>query len=190
MSNFLITAPAYVDLNINNKTFIRSYFTKQTDFSVSTYGKIISYVIFFLRDCLTLVIKIYLNIVSVVLIKKYFYKLSVNSTSKLDRKDSITAPNQVYITTQKTYMTKVDRNLTFIAITMSVLSSFENLFFIVTYMYSAFGLNQIGWTLYFFSNFIVAIKHSSNLIILYLFNDVFKEEFFKIFFRFRKNNQN
>ena len=179
--NFFVTKPAFVDLYINNKTLIRSYYTAQTDFSMSTIGIVLAYLIFFLRDCLTLIIKIYLNIFSVVLIKKYFLKMSTNITTKFERKNSIIASNQINISTRKTYMTEVDKNLTYIAIAMSVLSSFENLFFIVTYMYSAFGLNQIGWTLYFFSNFIIAVKHSSNLIILYFFNNLFKKEFNKIF---------
>ena len=183
MPNFFITSPAFVDLNINNKTLIRSYFTQQTNFSISTIGKVVSFLIFLLRDCLTLIVKIYLNIVSVVLIKKYFSKLSTSATARFERHDSIKITNETNINPKKTYMTKVDKNLTYIAIAMCILSSFENIFFIVTYIYLAFGLNQTGWTLYFCSNLINGIKHGSNLFILYFFNNLFKKEFINIFFK-------
>ena len=174
--SFFLTKPAYVDIMLNNSTLVRNYFVKETEFSITKFGKILTYLMFFIRDFITLVVKIWLNVVSIVLIKKYLSKIGLNSAAK----DSVTSTSN-QVSTKKAYMTTVDKNLTYIAIIMSVFSSFENLFFIASYIYIAFSLNQVGLTLYFFSNFIVAIKHISNLFILYLFNNVFREEFYKIF---------
>ena len=129
-------------------------------------------------------LKIVLNIISVYLIKKYFYNLSINSGKALP---SGSVENAVTVR-KKDYMTKVDRNLTFIAIIMSVLSSLENIFYIIFYVYLLLNFSQIVSLLYFIALFVICLKHSSNLIILYLFNSVFRQEFKKIFSWFRKNN--
>ena len=171
LPSFFLTKPSYVDIMLNNRTLVRNYFTRETEFSSTTFGKILTYLMFFIRDFITLVIKIGLNVISIILIKKYLNKLSIGSTAKLDN-------NQ--ISTKKAYVTTVDKNLTYIAVVMSVMSSLENIFFIVSYIFLVFAVNQTGWTLYFFSNFMVAIKHISNMFILFLFNNLFREEFKKI----------
>ena len=180
--NFLITTPGYVDIILNGSILVRNYFITQTGFAITPLGKFVTYLMFFVRDFITLVIKVGLNIASIILTKKYFNKLSAHSTAKFARKDSIIASNIISISTKKTYMATVDKNLTYIAVIMSVLSSCENLFFIISYVYLIISFNQFGLTLYFFSNFMFAIKHCSNLFILYFFNNLFKEEFKKFFF--------
>ena len=174
--SYLVTAPGFVDIIINNTTLVRNYFNKPTEFSNTKFAQISSLLMYFVRDFITLVIKIGLNIASIILTKKYFNKLSANSTAKFD------GGNQISITTKKTYMSTVDKNLTYIAVIMSVLSSLENVIFIISYVYLIINFNQFGLTVYFFSNFMFAIKHCSNLFILYFFNNLFKEEFKKFFF--------
>ena len=171
LPSFFLTKPSYVDIMLNNRTLVRNYFTRETEFSITTFGKILTYLMFFIRDFITLVIKIGLNVISIFLLKKYLNKLSIGSKAKLDN-------NQ--IATKKAYVTTVDKNLTYIAVVMSVMSSLENIFFIVSYIFLVFSVNQTGWTMYFFSNFMVAIKHISNMFILFLFNNLFREEFKKI----------
>ena len=172
--NFFISEPFYLYLKLDDGTIILKYLTKPTNFSTSNLGKIITYMIYFIRDILTLVVKIIINIYAVVLIRKYFYKIkSKNSVSEQ-------IENSTNLNTKVSY-TKVDRNLTFISITMCILSSFENIFYIASYVKAAFKYDDTLLNLYFFSNVMIAIKHSSNLIILYSFNSVFKEEFKKLF---------
>ena len=182
LPSFFLTKPGYVDIMLGNSNLVRNFYNKQTEFSMTALGKILTYLMFFIRDFITLVIKIGLNLISILLIKKYINKISASSTSKFYRTSStIIKDESNNIATKKAYITKIDKNLTFIAVIMSVLSSFENLFFIVSYIYLVFSLNQIGWTLYFLSNFMVALKHISNLFILYFFNNLFKDEFKKLF---------
>ena len=173
--NFFITEPDCTEIILNSKIRIKNYFVKQSDFSSSMLCKILIFLIYFIRDVLTLFIKIGLNIVCVIFIKKYFNKLCKDSERRFD------TPTEDELNTKKAYMTEIDRNLTYIAITMSVLSSIENLFFIFTHVYLTYDFNITGLELYFFSNFIIAIKHSSNLMILYSFNNVFNEELRKVY---------
>ena len=140
-----------------------------------------TYTIYFIRDILTLIIKIILNIYAVILIRKYFYKSNLKPLNSVSgQMENSSGLNM------KSYYIKVDRNLTFISITICVLSSFENIIYIVSYVMGAMSskYQQAFLNVYFFTNVIIAIKHSSNLIILYLFNSVFKEEF-KNFLLFR-----
>ena len=173
--NFFLSEPFYLYLKLKDDTTIRKYFTKPSSFSSNNLGKLITFIVYFIRDILTLVIKIILNIYAVVLIRKYFYKIKnlehVNKiSSQIENLNDLNT---------KSYFTKVDRNLTFISITMCILSSFENIFFIASYVMAAFKYDETLLNLYFFSNIMIAIKHSSNLIILYFFNNVFKGEFKK-----------
>ena len=77
IASFLISSPfffmAFPDfIELKSSHTIRLYFTNVTPFSVSLAGQILTYIVYLLRDVLTLVIKIALNIFSVVLVKKYF----------------------------------------------------------------------------------------------------------------------
>ena len=183
LPNFNLTTVSYVDIVINNSLMIRSFVSKKSNFSLSMPGKIFAYLLFIIRDFITLVIKIILNIISVILVKKYFRKLSKDVKVNVQTNE---LPSGNYGSTKKAYMTEIDRNLTYIAIWMSVLSSIENLFFVFTYIYLTMSFDQFGLTLYFFANFLIALKHSSNLILLYSFNYVFKKEFKNFFW---SNNQ-
>jgi hypothetical protein len=178
--NFFLSEPFFIYIKLNDNTIIQKYMLKPTLFSSSSLGKLITYTMNFIRDILTLIIKIIINIYAVVLIRKYFYKVKINS--KPINNVSSQAENSADLNTKSSY-TKVDRNLTFISITMCILSSFENILFIVSYAMAAINIqfNHTFLNVYFFSNVMIAIKHSSNFIILYLFNNVFKEEFKNIF---------
>ena len=160
--------PCYINIILNNSTLISNYFSKPTDFSQSTFGQVFAFALFFIRDVLTLVIKLVLNLVSVILMRNYLKKRKTR-IANLKANDP-----------QTSHITKVNRELTYIAIVMCVLSSLENISFIVSYAYLILSLDQFSRILYFLSNFVILIKHSSNLII-YFYNNLFKKELFKHF---------
>jgi len=168
---FMWTVTDYVDIKINNSTLIRNYYTKTTDFANSLFGQIFVIVLFFIRDVITLFSKIILNIISVILMKKYLNQRRLR-ISNLKTNDAQTI-NQ--IENKNIHINKVERNLTYIAIVISILSLVENITFMVSYVYLVLDYNQFGRNLYFFSNLMIAIKHCSNLII-FLYNKLFKEQ--------------
>ena len=162
--------PCYVNIMLNNSTLIRNYYTKPTDFSQSNFGQVLAFALFFIRDVLTLVIKLILNCFSVYLVKNYL-KRKKNKLANLE--------------TNGSYINKVNRNQLYIAIVMSVLSSFENISFIVSYTFLIISVNHFSRMLYFLSNLVILVKHSSNLII-YFYNNLFKKEFLNIFWSILK----
>ena len=189
LSVFFLNYPGYDEVELENHKKFRIYYWTVTEFSASTAGRVISYVTYFFRDILSLVVKIVLNIFSVYLIRKYFNKIkqdkmvnlpeSVISSSKLTNDTYLN--NQFSITNAKSYLSEVDRNLTYIAIVVCVLSSLENVFFITSYVYVVICFDETSFILWFFSYFSIAIKHFSNFIVLFLFNNLFREEFKKSF---------
>ena len=70
LPSFFLTKPGYVDIMLGNRTLVRNFYNKQTEFSITAFAKILTYLMFFIRDFITLVIKIGLNVISIFLIKK------------------------------------------------------------------------------------------------------------------------
>ena len=61
--NFFVTQPNCIEIVLNSKIKVMNYFLQQSDFSISKLGKILIFLIYFVIDVLTLLIKILLNIV-------------------------------------------------------------------------------------------------------------------------------
>lgn len=184
--NFFTSCPGFVDYRVENNLTIRNYIHELTKYSTSVAGKVSAFFIYLMRDVLTLVITIALNLVSISLIKKYIKKISINL--KVVR--TLSAQEILIIggySVKKRYMSVVERNLTLTTLSMSVLSSFENLINIAFFISIVLKYDDTALNLYFYTNLLVAIKYSSNLFILYLFNTVFKKELKNLFsFWFKK----
>ena len=112
---------------------------------------------------------------------KNYLKQKMLRISKFKSNDSLTI-NQ--IENKTIHINKVDSNLTYIAVVICILSSIENISFMVSYVYFVLDLNDFSRNLYFLSNFMITIKHSSNLLI-YLYNELFKKEFLNSFWPFK-----
>ena len=173
---FFIYYPQWSDVELETNTTFRINYWALTDFQVSLYGKVLNFVVNFVRDVLFLVFKIGLNIVSVYIVRRYLGKIKLSVTSvtlKLNMETS-----QV---TNKDYVNKTDRNLTLMAIVMSVLSIFENIFYAVVYTYYAISPNEVSYGLFFLSYFSIAFKNCLNFFVLFRLNNMFRIEFRKTF---------
>ena len=174
--NFFATSTDYTNIMLNNSSLIRNYYSKITELTQSTFGKVLAFTLFFIRDVLTLVIKVILNIISVILVKNYLKKRNTR-ISNLKTND---AQTNKQIMNKQFQIAKVNREQTYIAMVMTVLSSLENLSFVVSNAYLILSLDQSSRIVYFLSNFVILIKHASNLII-YFYNNLFKKEFLNFF---------
>ena len=163
---FFVNYPGVDDVILDNGLTHRFYYWGVTEFAVSPAGVGITYALYTIRDLISLVVKIGLNILTVHLIRKYFNRISSD------------LQDQVENFGEKTYITEVDRNLTYTGVIMCVLSSLENVFVIVSYVLISY---QISYLMFFISYFTLAIKHFTNLFVLYSFNNFFKDEFRKTF---------
>ena len=166
---FFSNYPEYIDIPLSNSTF-RLYYWGVTQYSLSLFGTILTYSIYFIRDIIVLIIKIILNIISVYLVKKYLFKIK-NDVSIIESN----AENQIS-KSKKKYISVTDRNLTYMAILMCIMSTFENFFFAGSYIYYTISINEISTTIIFFSYFILAMKNCLNFLAFFLFNKSFNSE--------------
>jgi hypothetical protein len=174
---FFVNYPGIDDVLLDNGLTHRFYNWGVTEFALSPAGVGITYALYAIRDLISLVAKILLNILTVNLVRKYFNKISATSDVQSGNKiNYLRSKDQVVNINQKTYITEVDRNLTYTGIIMCVLSSFENMFVIVSYVLINY---QISYILFYVSYFMLAVKHFTNLFVLYSFNSFFREEFRK-----------
>ena len=180
---FFLNHPTYDTVQLETGLTKRFYYWGITDFAVSSAGIGIMYALYTIRDLISLVVKIGLNILTVHLIRKHFNRITgdsqaANSTiAKMRHSNTI---DQAESCAEKTYLTEVDRNLTYTGIIMCVLSSFENAFVIVSYVLVNYNY-LLSYLLFLLSYLFLALKQFSNLLVLYSFNNFFREEFRKKF---------
>ena len=166
---FFSNFPNFIDISLTNSTF-RLYYWGVTEFSLSLFGTIITYSIYSIRDIAVLIIKIILNIISVYLVKRYLHRI------KTDIPMTENNPENQISKSQKEYISVTDRNLTYMAILMCIMSAFENFFFAGSYIYYTISINEISTTIIFFSYFILALKNCLNFLAFFLFNKSFNTE--------------
>ena len=144
------------------------YYWAISDFSSSIYGKVITFIVFFIRDFFFLMIKINLNIMSVILIRKHLTKVSVS--------------NMIGdVISKKPYITKTDRALTKMVIIGTLLSILENIFFTIANGYYLFKIDELSGLFTIVSYLSIALKHGSNFILFFLFNHSFRSQLKKKF---------
>ena len=170
--NLFVSYPSYREFKLNDGSMFRIYYWHPTDFQSSLVGTVIIYSMYFMRDIVTLLAKIVLNIVSIRLIRKYFNRISSQAVLNTTIVDLMTMET----VQTKTYMTKVDRNLTFISIIMCVFSSIENILYILSFVYIYFSYDEIAFYLFFLSHLSLAVKQCFNIFLLYFFNSQFRIE--------------
>ena len=174
--------PAVAEVPVG-KRILNLYYWGLTDISLTLYGKVITYLVYAVRDILFLVIKIIINVYSVFVVREYLSKITVESFTVSGSNNSGENAEINLSVPKKDYLTQTDRNLTFMSITMCLLSVLENMFYAFAYIYFSFFQNEASLIVFFFSYFTLALKHVSNIFVLYFFNNSFRAEFRKKFFR-------
>ena len=172
--------PTFADFPLNDGSMYRIHFWGQTEFQTSLYGKIILYLVYFIRDIATLLSKIILNFISVWIMRRYFKKLNNNGIIAYSLRDERVDSTKKLAQETKN---KIERNLTYISIIMSIFSSMENIFNLVSLVYIIFFYNETAFYLFFLAHLSIALKHSTNVFVLYFFNHSFKVEFKNLFFK-------
>lgn len=167
--------PAFIDVPLQNSKF-RLYYWGITDFSVSTWGKILTFAMYALRDIVVLIIKVILNIISVYLVRDYLKKIKNDSIFTIDNRQSKTIDTNLKATSKKSYISKTDRNLTYMAILMCILSACENILYATSYIYFTISPNTVSLFVAYFSYFSLALKNFFNFIVFFLFNESFNAE--------------
>ena len=182
---FFIISPGYLDFQVDVNKTVRLYFWQMTNFSMSMAGKIILYTMYFLRDALPLVLNLALNLISVVFIRKYKNRLQREKLA-FALKLSNPSINRTLIPNTELrdndcYISRTDRNQTYIAIIVSVLSSLKHVFYISSYILLSINEFDLFNIFYFLALISIILKHISNFFILYKFSFLFRTKFKKMF---------
>jgi hypothetical protein len=193
---------SYYHRNSNQPKTSTFYSVAASEFSSSTIGQILyGLTIFLLNLFLTLVVGLILNIVSVYLYKSYLrekkkrdesYSRAAFSLNKqsLETQQATTSLDEgipvVVVTPRRPHrMTakemndrKAEKNMFFMALTLSTISIISRLLFIVSYILY-FLLNTLDGTLIlpiiFYS--LQTFSPASCILVFYLFNKMFRQEF-------------
>jgi hypothetical protein len=180
------------------------YYARKTQFYKSTFGFILMNFTYFVKNLLTFLAEIALNIVFCFLFKTHFakkrtrlmstfggtYSMVENSTtndSVNQRNNSLISKKSLIQSTSRNFLSldnhKVDKKLTKTVILMSCISIVHHtllLSFILYYLFSFFDL--IAKCLAFSAHFSSVIRHSTPFFIFYVFNKNFRNEFKMLFF--------
>ena len=151
-----------------------------TDFSFTTTGRVLLYLQYLIRDALPLIIKLILNSMLVYLVKSYVNKLKKEKLANAQKVLNVSNDASVNIQSEN-YISKTERNQTYISLIMCIFSIFEHLLYIASYIF--YFLDEFFDSSVYFclACLFIAVKHMFNILILYKFNSLFKTELKKIF---------
>ena len=191
LPNYFLYYPSYFDAPLDENTTYRIHFMNVTPFSTTPAGQLLAFLMYFMRDIVAMIAKLVLNAALVILVRKYLNKLKMEKLAFAQKISSGSELHSQNIEISKdTYISKTDRNQTYIAIIMCFFSLLEHIFYIPSYVLYALRINSITPILYFLAVIALTSKHAINLFIFYKFNYLFRTElkktFSKVFERNRK----
>ena len=178
---FFLFEPAYDDVELGFDQVFRIYYYGKSKFSTSILGRIISYFVYFVRDMLTLGLKIIFNIKTVSLVKNYTHRIKTEKLEFAQKISTVKLHNSSEKKLDATeYISKTDRYQTNLAIIMCLFSLFEHVFHILAYGFYFFDFIQVGTSLYLMGLLCLTLKHTSNFFVFYKFIYLFRTEIKKI----------
>jgi hypothetical protein len=141
------------------------HFYGHTEFADSLAGKIVIMTLYFVRDLVTLVFEISLNVWLILLVKKYQAKKSILLNRPLPSQTSNLNIGEIR---------RYDLRVTIMVILMSLLSILAHSFIFIGLIYNLIYFNEVTIRLIAVANLFISVKHLSNFIILLLFNSKFR----------------
>ena len=165
---FFIFKPYDLEYELNNQTIIKLYYYDVSPFSRTPLGNILTLITISIRDIGTLIVEIFLNIVSVYLLIRY-----------QNRKKSIAAiASSNKINNADIKLSNTRFKLTIMVIMMSVISIIEHSVLILAII-GQFYSSSLTYRLYaLFGVFAVVLKHGSNFLFFIGFNKKFRKIIF------------
>ena len=174
--------PNYLEVQLDEKTWYRIWFYGVTSFSLTFIGSALFFLANIIRDILPLFLKIGLNVFIVFSIKNYMRKLEMEKLAFAQKISFSIQNNQSQVNlnvnsnVHYNFISRAERNQTYTAIIMSLFSLLEHSFYVLAYLLYFF--NKVELYLYFvFAAFLsIVLKLIGNLLILYIFNSLFRTE--------------
>ena len=189
LPNFLMAYPTSMDVKLDQNTTFRIYYWGSTDFSRTTTAFAVLALMYLIRDILTLFVKILLNIKLISMVRGYIHRIKmeklafaqkISSGKELHNNKALDKPINLNGSGYN-YISKTDRNQTYIALSMCIFSLFNHLFNILALLfYVSKRIDLAGIALYL-SLISLGLNHTSNFIALYKFKYLFRVELKKSF---------
>ena len=163
---FFIFDKASFSLKLNGIEVHKIWSFTLSNFALSMIGKVIQFLIYSIRDILTMGLEILINILTIVLMKKHF-KIKKNVITNNDESSSTIIKN----------VSKAEKNLVQMVFIICLLSILQHIFFITSTTYFSLYQNTVTMYLSYVSFQITSIKHLSNFFIFISFNSLFRNTF-------------
>ena len=149
LPNYFLYYPRYFEFPLEDNTVCHIYLMNVTPFSITRTGQLLALFMFFMRDIVAMIAKIILNSLLVVLVRKYLNKLKMEKLAFAQKISSGSVLHNKNIQSSKdSYISKTDRNQTYIALIMCLFSLLEHIFYIPTYVLLDLKINNIARELY------------------------------------------
>jgi hypothetical protein len=184
LPNFFSSYPSFMDVKLDSNTTFRAYYWGKTDFAQSPTGVVVLYLMYFVRDVLTLLVKIALNLKLIFMVRNYLsrikaeklaFALKISTGLELHDKKKLDAANE------SSYISKKERNQTYIALFMCMFSFFNHVFYTLSYVYFfLLRLEPAGVALYL-ALVSLGLKHVFNFFMMYKYKYLFRDELKKSF---------
>lgn len=173
---FVLFEPTFIDVPLGKDEMFRIYFFMPTVFSFTIVGRLFSYLFYLIRDALTLIMKIFLNMKSVYLIKQYSNRIMIEKSEFALKISSPYLHEKDNRTPQNAAVSKADRNQTYMAIILCFFSLLEHILYLMAFVLYFFNYSIVSYYLYYFAILSLTFKHTSNILVFYKFNFLFRTE--------------
>ena len=199
---FFIYYPAHLDLNLSENETFRLYYIGLSEFGQSSIGEMVNNVLFFIKDIISFIVEVALNIFLVVLLRKHINKkrkvIKIDSnkienilpqpspkqqpTSPMGKSDgSFQFVFKASNANIKTLAGKRNKSITLMVLVICLFSGLAHITTIICNRALAIAQNPVSYGLCFSANFFLAFKSFSNFFIFFLFNNIFCAEIKKMF---------
>jgi hypothetical protein len=206
---FLLNLP-YIFLFTPQKRFLSEHHTNVTEYFFgygesnfalnTTIGVVLKRTQYFVRDVLTLVVLISVNVISLVNFKRKYYlaenngikpnnsrrgssELMVNVRSFRTDNGSSLSLKLLNVDRSLLYFSvvKLNKKLTIMVFIICFISSVEHIFMVLGIeLFTRYSGHQLKFFLVFMTNLSVLVKHSLNFFIFYNYNNFFKVRFLNL----------
>ena len=168
-SYFLVYTPAVYEMPISANSTLKIFYIDLSSYGRSQLGQVNILVVYGLRDIITLFIGLRFNVTTIVLLRRFVQKKKVLNAVSERVKD----------------VKHVSLNVTYMVITMSLLSSLEHFLFLLTYLnyYISNENSYVCNVLNIVSLSFILFKQFSNFFIFFIFNKIFRCEFLNLVLR-------
>lgn len=146
-----------------------------TDFGHSNLGFGLVIFVYVIRDFGVVVLHLFFNIVSIVLVKKYLKRKKQVMSETVGNVSLVVLPNTVTHNGQRVSApSSSELRIIFMVVAMVVLSTIEHTVFLAANIYSHFSHDLTLYTLLAFVDIYWPLKRTLDILILFFFNKVFR----------------